>query len=162
MFDRIVPVSAVCGLLILAGCASTDDPRHGGLFSYSPEKYEQRLADREARLAAIEEEQSWELDRQAALKKARDSRTKEIRQLKSDQARMDKKIRDLKRSGKSSEAAELARKNEALKKELAEIESRSRTADTSPAEIAAKREKIRQLKQEREALEAEAEVLSGL
>ena len=49
------------GLVVLlgaSGCNMTDDPRQGGLFSYSPDKYERRLQDREARLASIEAEQA--------------------------------------------------------------------------------------------------------
>jgi hypothetical protein len=42
-------------LLLLNGCAGgTTDPRQGGLFSYDPNAYEQRLADRERHLSSIE------------------------------------------------------------------------------------------------------------
>jgi len=42
-------------LLFLNGCAGgTTDPRKGGLFSYNPNAYEQRLAEREQHLSAIE------------------------------------------------------------------------------------------------------------
>jgi len=41
--------------LLLSGCAgTTTDPRRGGLFSYNPQAYEQRLADRERQLSDIE------------------------------------------------------------------------------------------------------------
>ena len=54
---RVVASQLVFGLLacclLLAGCASgSADPRQGGLFGYNPKGHEQRIKEREARLAS--------------------------------------------------------------------------------------------------------------
>jgi len=50
-------LTSCAGLLLLSGCAGqTTDPRKGGLFSYDPDAYEQRLDERRAHLNAIEKE----------------------------------------------------------------------------------------------------------
>jgi chromosome segregation ATPase len=41
-------------LLSLVGCATTDDPRQGGLFSYQPSKYEERLRARQQTLKELQ------------------------------------------------------------------------------------------------------------
>jgi chromosome segregation ATPase len=41
-------------LLFLMGCATTTDPRQGGLFSYNPQAYEQRLEERRQTMAALD------------------------------------------------------------------------------------------------------------
>ena len=57
-------------LLLLNGCAgSTTDPRKGGLFSYNPTAYEQRLSDREKHLASIEKDTDEQKRKSARLKK---------------------------------------------------------------------------------------------
>ena len=57
-------------ILILSGCAgTTTDPRRGGLFSYNPKAYEQRLADRERELSAIEQDTAAQKRKSAQLKK---------------------------------------------------------------------------------------------
>jgi PBP1b-binding outer membrane lipoprotein LpoB len=57
-------------ILLLSGCAgSTTDPRKGGLFSYDPDAYEQRLAERESHLAAIEKDTASQKHKSAHLKK---------------------------------------------------------------------------------------------
>ena len=40
-------------LFVLTGCATTTDPRQGGLFSYNPQAYQQRLDERRNTLAAL-------------------------------------------------------------------------------------------------------------
>ena len=57
-------------LLLLNGCAgNTTDPRKGGLFSYDPAAYEQRLADRENHLSSIENDTQAQKRKQAQLKR---------------------------------------------------------------------------------------------
>jgi len=57
-------------LLLLNGCAGgTTDPRKGGLFSYNPDAYEQRLADRENHLSSIENDTAAQKRKSARLKK---------------------------------------------------------------------------------------------
>jgi hypothetical protein len=54
-------------LCLLVGCVTTDDPRQGGLFSYNPKAYEQRLAERRAVLHAIQADQQSQEDRSRQL-----------------------------------------------------------------------------------------------
>lgn len=57
-------------LLLLNGCAGkTTDPRQGGLFSYNPDAYEKRLADREQKLSGIESDTAAQKRKSAQLKK---------------------------------------------------------------------------------------------
>jgi len=64
-------------LLLAAGCATTDDPRQGGLFSYNPATYEARLEQRRQNLTTLqqnqrqEEEQARQLEREAQSRQAR-------------------------------------------------------------------------------------------
>lgn len=60
----------VITLLLLNGCAGgTTDPRQGGLFSYNPDAYEKRLADRERELAKIESDTAVQKRKSAQLKR---------------------------------------------------------------------------------------------
>ena len=54
-------------LLLLASCATTEDPRQGGLFSYNPEAYEKRLAERRTALQGIQAEQRDQTERSRQL-----------------------------------------------------------------------------------------------
>jgi hypothetical protein len=57
-------------LILLNGCSGgTTDPRKGGLFSYNPDAYEQRLADRERHLSYIEEDTAKQKSKSAKLKR---------------------------------------------------------------------------------------------
>ncbi len=57
-------------LLLLNGCAGgTTDPRQGGLFSYNPNAYEQRLSDRERHLSSIENDTAAQKQKKDRLKR---------------------------------------------------------------------------------------------
>ncbi len=57
-------------LLLLNGCAGgTTDPRQGGLFSYNPDAYEQRLSDRESHLSSIENDTAAQKNKSTRLKR---------------------------------------------------------------------------------------------
>ena len=63
-------IIAPLALMILNGCAGgTTDPRQGGLFSYDPAAYEQRLAERENHLSAIEKDTAAQKRKSAQLNK---------------------------------------------------------------------------------------------
>lgn len=60
---------AVFAILLLNGCVgSTTDPRQGGLFSYNPDAYEKRLADKENQLAAVENDTATQKSKSTRLK----------------------------------------------------------------------------------------------
>ncbi len=55
--------------VLLSGCAGqTTDPRQGGLFSYDPKAYDQRLADRENRLAELDHDNAVQSKKNRQLK----------------------------------------------------------------------------------------------
>ena len=54
-------------IVLLSGCATTDDPRHGGLFSYNPTAYERRLGQRREHLATVQQDQQHEEEQQRLL-----------------------------------------------------------------------------------------------
>jgi chromosome segregation ATPase len=58
-------------LFVLTGCATTTDPRQGGLFSYNPQAYEQRLEERRSTLEALQKnaEDQQRLEREAEEKR---------------------------------------------------------------------------------------------
>ncbi len=62
-------ILGMLGVLLLAGCAGqTTDPRKGGLFSYDPAAYEQRIADRENNLNSIKNDTSVQKNKSRQLK----------------------------------------------------------------------------------------------
>ena len=58
-------------VFVLTGCATTTDPRQGGLFSYNPQAYQQRLDERRNTLAALgnNAEEQQRLEREAEEKR---------------------------------------------------------------------------------------------
>lgn len=67
-------------IILLNGCAGgTTDPRKGGLFSYNPEAYEQRLADRERELSSIERDTTAQKHKSTHLKRKLYSEKSKIR-----------------------------------------------------------------------------------
>ena len=67
---KIYLMAAGIVMVLLNGCAGgTTDPRKGGLFSYDPAAYEQRLAEREQKLSSIENDTAAQKHKSARLKK---------------------------------------------------------------------------------------------
>ena len=150
------------GLVVLlgaSGCNMTDDPRQGGLFSYSPDKYERRLQDREARLASIEAEQAAEERQSSSLSRDLTVKQKEVAKLKAslnaEQKKIDSQLNRIKKDkSKATQAAELSRKNAAIRQDAARID----TIDDN----AAKKKEIQALRKRLEELKMEADALSRL
>ena len=150
------------GLVVLlgaSGCNMTDDPRQGGLFSYSPDKYERRLQDREARLASIEAEQAAEERQSYSLSRDLTVKQKEVAKLKAslnaEQKKIDSQLNRIKKDkSKAAQAAELSRKNAAIRQDAARID----TIDDN----AAKKKEIQALRKRLEELKMEADALSRL
>lgn len=68
--QKIYLMVAGITIVLLNGCAGgTTDPRQGGLFSYDPAAYEQRLSDREHRLSSIEGDTAAQKRKSARLKR---------------------------------------------------------------------------------------------
>ena len=143
----------------VVGCNMTDDPRQGGLFSYSSDKYERRIQDREARLASIEAEQAAEERENSRLFRDLATRQKEVAKLKAnlnaEQKKIDQQLNLLKKDkAKTEQASLLARKNDAIRKESTRVE---KLEDTE-----AKKREIQRLRQQLDELKMEADALSRL
>lgn len=67
-------------MILLSGCATTTDPRQGGLFSYNPSAYEQRLSDKEQNLAGIESDTSKEKHKTKQLNRTLSTEKKKLKE----------------------------------------------------------------------------------
>src|SRR2546421_12597882 len=92
---------AAIGLFIVlaVGCATTDNPRQGGLFGYNPSAYEARLEQRRQNLTALqqnqqqEEEQARQLESDVETRQAMlESERARLRGLDDDLARLQQNI----------------------------------------------------------------------
>lgn len=69
--------------LVLAGCAGgTTDPRKGGLFSYNPTAYKQRIADKENNLDNIQQDTAAQNDKNKKLKNSYYTEKKNLKSVK--------------------------------------------------------------------------------
>ena len=72
-------IFGMLGALLLAGCAGqTTDPRKGGLFSYDPAAYDQRIADRENNLNSVKNDTSVQKKKNKQLKNSYYSEKKKL------------------------------------------------------------------------------------
>ncbi len=142
----------LCLSMVMAvGCATTDDPRQGGLFSYSPTAYERRLEQRRQNLTALqqnqreEEERSQQLEsgiqtRQALL----DQERERIRLLDAELARLQQHINQ-RQTQTAAQKAEKQRLRQELKRLQAQV---SALGHESPLAQAEKESKIDSIKRE--------------
>lgn len=143
--------------MMLAGCAGqTTDPRQGGLFSYNPAAYEQRLRQRQHLLAQEEQATRSAEEEQALLEAEKISRTQE-------KAALEKQLRDLNASMVSLEQQIQNRRatTEAQQKErqriLAEIAALQASTEAAESlEDGEKRRELERLQKKRDDLEREA------
>ncbi|MBM9536206.1 hypothetical protein [Desulfobulbus alkaliphilus] len=143
--------------MMLAGCAGqTTDPRQGGLFSYNPDAYEQRLRERQYLLDQEEQAtRSIEVE-QTVLEAEKISRAQE-------KAALEKQVREFNASMNSLEQQIQSRQatTEAQKKErqrmLAEIAALRASTDAAESlEDAEKQRELERLEKKRDDLEREA------
>jgi len=74
-------ITAGVALFLINGCAgNTTDPRKGGLFSYDPDAYEQRLATRENKISSIENDTKREKEKTVHLKNKLSREKRKLRQ----------------------------------------------------------------------------------
>lgn len=157
-----------CALLFYAfsGCtASTEtDPRKGGLFSYNPKAYEQRLEERRGELTGIEADTAKvqeETERLKADKQSRqtehDSVKKQLSTMYTDLGKLQRELCQAKTKNTKQEK-DLAR----FKTEIASLRSQAIQVNNSPKSDAAKQKKIAELQKRMNELLEEAEALSGL
>jgi len=77
-----VPMSGALVVSLLSGCASSDDPREGGLFGgiegLSSGSYDERVREREERLAALRDTQSELVEDRETLDRSRAEAEREL------------------------------------------------------------------------------------
>jgi len=64
---------------LLSSCATTGDPTQGGLFGWSENKAEDRIAAREERLRRLDRENDYQRGRSDALESEADRKERQLR-----------------------------------------------------------------------------------
>jgi chromosome segregation ATPase len=150
--------------LLPAGCALSDDPREGGLFSYSPSKYEQRQEERQSTLTGLKQETETEKAASAKLEQERKDKAqalaalrKQTSALAADIAAMSAKLNSI----KAGNAAQEARLNElkTLRKNLSDSAAQLEKSAGSETDGQVRLDELRKQLQE---LEQEADALSRM
>lgn len=153
-----------CLALLLTGCGGqTTDPRQGGLFSYNPDAYEQRLHERRDHLSQVEQDNRSAEAESTALEGERASRQQEKADLQRQVRKLSASIAKMEKDIKVKQAKTKAQQQEQqhILAELNNLKSASRNADNieDPEE---KRLQLQRLQQRRDQLEKEAAGLMRL
>jgi septal ring factor EnvC (AmiA/AmiB activator) len=112
-------------LFILTGCATTTDPRQGGLFSYNPKAYQQRLDERRNTMAALgnNAEEQERLEREAAEKRqVLAEQKKQLIELETDLTNLHQRIATY-----QAQNQEIAAEKTRLERDIRQAEARLRT-----------------------------------
>ncbi|HQN17957.1 MAG TPA: hypothetical protein PKV86_02405 [Syntrophobacteraceae bacterium] len=162
----IVMSSLLVGLLAAAGCATTDDPRQGGLFGYNPEAYQRRIADREAALKSIEEQRAQQEQESVQLKETlaqkqaeKDALSAKLAQLNTNVSQIEQKIKKAKvqTANQEKQRARLAGEMKSVKGRLGEL-----TSSSGDENVEAKRAEVEKLQRQVDHLLEEADALSKM
>ena len=153
--------------LLISGCATTTDPRKGGLFSYNPKAYEARLDQRKSELSSIEKDtniqkiESKILESKLSQNKNRfQELTEDINHLNVNLTFLQKKLEKSKVNTKKQESkkATILNKLKKVKQEVANLKN----TPYKTKNIKEKEEKLAKLQNEFDSLMQEAELLSQL
>lgn len=158
MNTKIYSAISIISLTALAGCAGqTTDPRQGGLFSYNPQAYEQRLEDRKSNLSEIEKANREAQAKSSQLETEKSIQEKEKAQLEASLQELSVSIASLEKNIRVTRTKTAAQKKEKerILGELKSMQSSSKLADEKedPEE---KRLEIERLKKKQDELEKEA------
>ena len=151
-------------VVLLAGCAGqTTDPRQGGLFSYNPQAYEQRLQERQSHLSQVEQENRAAEDQALSLESERAAREQENVSLRAKIKKLSASVSRLEKDIKAKQAKNAAQKKEQqrLLTEAGGLQSASRATDNI-ADPEEKRLELQRLQEHRDKLEKEAANLMKL
>jgi chromosome segregation ATPase len=155
-------ITLAAGLALLsAGCALSDNPREGGLFSYSPSKYEQRQEERQTTLTGLKQETEAEKAAGAKLEQERKDKAQELANLRKQTSALatDIDAMSAKLDGiRAGNAAQETRLNElkTLRKNLsnsvAQLEKSAGSEADGQARLDELKKQLRDLEQEADAL----------
>lgn len=158
MKTRTCSVLSLLTLVTLAGCAGqTTDPRQGGLFSYNPKAYEQRLEERKQNLDQIEQSTQEAQTKSSQLEAEKTAQEQEkaeleakLQELSAATASLEKDIR-----GAEVKTAAQNKERERILGEIQSLKSSFKLADEmeDPEE---KRLELERLNKRRDELEKEA------
>ena len=152
-------------LLFMCGCGGITDPRFGGLFSYSPEAYEQRLQERRERLKEFERQEIAEQQRSQNLNRDADSRRQanqamqnKLKAINAESSKLQRNLNNFK-AANDKQAATL----KSLQTRLASLNNDSKRVETAKSMgDDEKRVEAERLKREIDRLVKEASILSQL
>ncbi len=151
-------VPVICIVICLcSGCATqTTDPHQGGLFSYNPDAYKQRIQDRKRHLSNVEQQNAALQAETDRLESEKTAQTRELAALKKEMsslsastASLEKKVRTVR-----AETSAQKRERERILSEISKVQSSLKKADDIP-DPEEQRLEIERLKKKRDLLEKE-------
>jgi chromosome segregation ATPase len=157
----------VVTILMTAGCATTDDPRQGGLFSYNREAYQKRIAERQARYDVLAADTARQQQESKGLEETANQKRAEKEELTQKLARLDVDIEKTQEKIKQTKVGvkDLERRRSQLTARLESLKQQRSTIDAGSSAYggeADKRVEIERLQREIDRLLKEAEALSRL
>jgi hypothetical protein len=160
--QEIVGILAI-GLLTASGCATTDNPREGGLFGYNPKAYERRIAERESALKTLQDDQAREqqetkqLEDSISRKQAeKDALDQQLARIDADIGKIAQQVQKTKVQTKVQE-----QKRTKLSAEIKALKVQRDNLTQSPAsDLTAQRAEIDKLERQLELRRQEAEALA--
>lgn len=132
-------VAIVLFILLAVGCATTDDPRQGGLFGYNPTAYEARLHQRRQNLTGLqqnqqqEEAQARQLESDVQTRQAMlDSEQARLREIDDELARVQRNIDQYqaRTNAQQAEKQRLGREFKRLQGKMAALKKNQQLAET--------------------------------
>ena len=132
-------------LFLMTGCATTGDPRQGGLFGWSEEMAQDRLAERQNTVQYLEQEQY-------------------AQQSRSEYLEMTAAEKQSQKAALTRQIAQLDREIAAKRRQISRASSRPRTQSSSytQTDVAGLEQQVSALTQERDRLIKESEAFLGI
>lgn len=141
-------------LSLLTGCATTTDPRQGGLFSYNPQAYEQRLEERRKSTAVLDKnrQEQAQLEREVTAKRQTLAEQKEqLTGLDAELADTHQRIATY-NTQNQEQVANKVRLERDIRQAKTRLHALQKEASSSPQEAEEKQAKIQQLRTDIEKL----------
>lgn len=126
-------LGVAAGILLLAGCATTDDPREGGFFSglygLGSGAYDQRIAEREQNLQALKQIEAGSVAEQSSLQRDKAASTAELQQLEAQSRQMEAELRSLSGQIEKTKAstAQAEKRKQSLKQKATDLDKALKT-----------------------------------
>lgn len=151
--------------LVTAGCATSEDPRAGGLFGYNPDAYQRRIDSRESQLQGLQQEQMQGQQTRGYLEQERSSKLAQKQRLERDLAGLEGEIASIQRKIAKVKLDTQAQRDRhrRISQELKAVNAElTRIKNTPDPENEARIKEIKRLQKKLDALLEEAEALSKM